>query len=196
MRVHQFSPRAINETMPPSACGRYRFADMIVAPVRPTINALLAGVVLVVLVTCATTAALLLSRAAPRRRELSVRSALGASRGRIAGQLLTENVMLSLTGGALGILGGHWLLRLSVAGMPAQQRSTLPHFDNPGVDLVVAGAAIMISIVTALIFGAAPAWRASRLEDRDALKTARVTAAPGEIRLRSGLVAAAGRVSP
>ena len=163
--------------------------DMIVAPVRPTINALLAGVVLVVLVTCATTAALLLSRAAPRRRELSVRSALGASRGRIAGQLLTENVMLSLTGGTLGILGGHWLIRVSVAGMPTQQRSTLPNFDNPGVDLVVAGAAIVISIVTALIFGAAPAWRASRLEDRDALKTARVTASPGETRLRSGLVA-------
>ena len=163
--------------------------DMIVAPFRPTINALLAGVVLVVLVTCATTAALLLSRAAPRRRELSVRSALGASRGRIAGQLLTENVMLALTGGALGILGGHWLIRLFVAGMPAQQRSALPNFENPGVDLVVAGAAITISIVTALIFGAAPAWRTSRLEDRDALKTARVTASPGDIRLRSGLVA-------
>lgn len=163
--------------------------DIIVAPVRPTINALLAGVVLVVLVTCATTAALLLSRAAPRRRELSVRSALGASRGRIVGQLLTENVLLSMTGATFGIIGGHWVVRLFAAGMPPQQRALLPHFDNPGVDVVVAAAALTIAVVTALIFGVAPAWRASRLDDRDTLKTVRVTASLGEIRLRSGLVA-------
>jgi predicted permease len=163
--------------------------DMIVAPVRPTINALLAGVVLVVLVTCATTAALLLSRAAPRRRELSVRSALGASRGRIVRQLLTENVLLSLTGGALGILAGHWLVRLFVEGMPAQQKAVLPHFDNPGVGIVVASAAMAVSVATGLLFGVAPAWRASRLDDRDTLKTVRVTAGAAEMRLRSSLVA-------
>jgi predicted permease len=162
--------------------------DMMVAGVRPTIDALLAGVVLVVLVTCATTAALLLSRAAPRRRELSVRSALGASRGRIARQLLTENLMLSTAGGAVGIAAGHWLLRAFVAGMPAQQRIVLPHFDNPGVGVAVAAAAMAVSVITGMLFGVAPAWRASRLVDRDSLKTIRVTAGAGEMRLRSSLV--------
>jgi putative ABC transport system permease protein len=163
--------------------------ELMVEPVKPAINALLAGVVLVALVTCATTAALLLSRAAPRRRELSVRVALGASRGRIVAQLLTENVLLSLTGGALGIVIGHWLVRLFVAAMPAQQKAGLPHFDNLGVGVVVAAAAMIASVATGLMFGAAPAWRASRLDDRDTLKSVRSTAAAGELRLRSALVA-------
>lgn len=163
--------------------------DRMVQGVKPTINALLAGVVLVVLVTCATTAALLLSRAARRQRELSVRYALGASRGRIVLQLLTENLMLSLTGGALGIVAGHGLVRMFAAGMPVQQRVVLPHFDNPGVGVAVAVAALTVSVVTGLVFGVAPAWRASRLDDRDTLKTVRVTAGAGEMRLRSSLVA-------
>jgi predicted permease len=163
--------------------------DMMVASVRPTIDALLAGVVLVMLVTCATTAALLLSRAIERRRELSVRSAVGASRGRIIFQLLTENLMLSVVGGGLGILFGDWLVRTFAGLMPLQQRAFLPHFENPGVDPVIALGALMISMVAGLVFGVVPALRASRLDAGDGLRTVRVTVGAGEMRLRSSLVA-------
>ena len=162
--------------------------EMIVAGVRPTIQALLAGVLLVVLVACATTATLLLSRAVPRRRELSVRSALGASRGRIVLQLLTETVMLSVVGGAAGIAAGHWLLGLFVAGMPMQQRVVLPHFENPGVGVAVGLAAFALSIITGVLFGIVPAWRAARLDGGESLKTARATAGAADGRLRSSLV--------
>lgn len=162
--------------------------DMIVAGVRPIIQALLAGVSLVVLVTCATAATLLLSRAAPRRRELTVRSALGATRSRIVFQLLTENLLLAVVGGVLGLAAGHWLLKAFVAGMPLSQRVVLPHFDDLGVGVVVGAAALLLSLATGVAFGIVPAWRAGRLQDGEALKTVRATAGPGEGRLRSSLV--------
>jgi predicted permease len=163
--------------------------EMMVAPVRPTINALLAGVVLVVLVTCATTAAILLSRTAERRRELSVRSAVGASRGRIVSQLLTENVLLSLAGGGLGIVAGQWLVSSFIARMPVQQKAALPNFDNPGVGLVVAAMAMTISVATALLFGVIPAMRAARLGGWTTLRSGRTTAGAADMRVRSALVA-------
>jgi putative ABC transport system permease protein len=162
--------------------------EVMVSGVRPTINALLAGVALVMLVTCATTATLLLSRAATRSRELSVRSALGAARSRIVRQLLTENLILSLVGGVIGIALGHALLRAFVARMPAQQRVVLPYFDNPGVGAAVACAALAVAVVTGIVFGIPPAWRASRTGAGDTLRTARTTAGGGELRLRSALV--------
>ena len=162
--------------------------DMIVAGVRPTIQALLGGVALVMLVTCATAATLLLSRAAPRRRELTVRTALGATRGRIVGQLLTENLLLAIAGGAIGIAAGHWLLEAFVAGMPLSQRLVLPHFDDPGVGLVVGAAALALSIATGVVFGVIPAWRAARFQDGESLRTVRVTGGPVEGRLRASLV--------
>ena len=162
--------------------------DMIVAAVRPTIQALLVGVVLVVLVTCATAATLLLSRAAPRRRELTVRCALGATRTRIVFQLLTENLLLAIAGGALGIATGHWLLKAFVAGMPLSQRLVLPNFDDPGVGLVVGASALALSLATGVAFGVVPAWRAARLKDGESLRTIRATGGPGEGRLRASLV--------
>jgi putative ABC transport system permease protein len=177
----------------PKNHGNVRFTsvslrDMIVSGVRPTIHALLAGVALVMLVTCATTATLLLSRGAARRAELSVRSALGASRGRIVRQLLTENLLLSLAGGCAGTVAGHWLLRAFALRMPLQQRVLLPHFEEPGVGVIVALTAVAIAVATGVLFGILPAWRAARSDGGATLKSGRVTAGTSETRVRSVLV--------
>ena len=162
--------------------------DVVVGSVRPTIRALLAAVALVLLATCATIAGLLLSRAASRTRELSVRSAIGAGRGRLVTQLLTENVMLSMAGGAGGVLAGNWLLHTFVASMPAGRRAALPHFNELGVGGAVAAGAFAVSLLTGLLFGVIPAWRASRDDAGAALKTVRTTQGRGESRTRFALV--------
>jgi putative ABC transport system permease protein len=162
--------------------------DVIVGGVRPTIQALLAAVGLVLLATCATIAGLLLSRGATRARELSVRAAIGAGRGRLVAQLLTENVLLSFAGGGAGILAGHWLLQAFVNTVPAGRRGTLPHFDDLGVGLPIAAAALALSVATGLVFGVLPAWRASRGDGSAALRTMRVTEGRQAGRLRFALV--------
>jgi predicted permease len=162
--------------------------DVIVGRVRPTIRALMAAVVLVVVATCATIAGLLLSRASSRTRELSVRAAIGAGRSRLVAQLLTENLLLSLAGGAAGVLGGQWLVTTFVATMPDNRRAALPHFDDVGVGLMVGGAAFALSLATGLLFGVIPAWRASRGDAGASLKAVRATHGKGESRVRFALV--------
>ena len=162
--------------------------DVIVGGVRPTIRALVAAVALVVLATCATIAGLLLSRASSRTRELSVRAAIGAGRARLVAQLLVENVLLSLAGGAAGIVAGNWLVTSFVAAMPAARRAALPHADDIGVGGAVAIAAFAVSLGTGLLFGVIPAWRASRSDAGSALKAVRATQGKGESRARFALV--------
>jgi predicted permease len=162
--------------------------DVIVGSVRPTIRALLGAVALVLLATCATIAGLLLSRASSRMRELWVRAAIGAGRGRLIAQLLTENVMLSVAGGAAGVIAGKWLLSVFVASMPTGRRAALPHFDEIGVVPVVAASAFALSLMTGLLFGILPAWRASRGDAGAALKSIRATQGKGESRTRFLLV--------
>lgn len=162
--------------------------DVIVGSVRPTVRMLVAAVALVLIATCATIAGLLLSRAASRTRELSVRAAIGAGRSRLVSQLLTENVMLSVAGGVAGILAGHWLLSSFVAAMPAGRRATLPHFDEVGIRGIVAASAFALSLATGLLFGLIPAWRASRSDAAAALKASRATSGRAESHARSALV--------
>ena len=161
--------------------------DVIVGGVRPTIQALLAGVVLVLLATCATIAGLLLSRATTRSREFSVRSAIGASRWRIARQLVTETLLLSLVGGFVGIAGAYWLMRGLVALVPSGQRAALPYFEQVGIDPVTAAAALFLTLATGLLFGVAPAVRAAR-DGGAAHTTARSTAGVADNRTRFVLV--------
>ena len=163
--------------------------DRMVAAVRPTLTALLAGVVLVLIVMGATNATLLLSHSVPRRRELAVRFALGATRGRVLLQLLTENLWLSLAGGALGTAAGHGLLQLFVSRMPMDQRLALPYFEEAGVGLVVAAAVLGLSVVTGVAFGVLPALRAAGADGGSRLKTAAPTAGARETRIRAALVA-------
>ncbi|MFI5229624.1 MAG: ABC transporter permease [Gemmatimonadales bacterium] len=139
-----------------------------VGPTRDRLFVILGAVALVLLIACANVANLQLARGASRSRELSVRAALGAGRGRIAQQLLTESVVLSLFGGTLGVLLAMVLTPALVSLIGAQ----LP-VDASSIHLngVVLAFAFGVSLATGLLFGIAPAWKSSRTDLGDMLRT-------------------------
>ncbi len=147
-----------------------------------------ASVGIVLLISCVNVANLLLSRAARRRREMAVRSALGASRARIARQLLIESLVLSAISGVIGLLSAHWLIRAIVAFAP----SDIPRIDEVNLDWRVLVSMLAIVIVDGLLFGVLPAWRSSRANPQDAMRSDSRTSTSGRdsIRLRSLLVSA------
>jgi len=140
--------------------------DEAVADVRSALSLLLAAVGAVLLIGCANVAGLLLARANGRQPEFALRSALGASRGRVIGQLLTEALLLALAGGAAGMFAAPLLLRLSLQFVP----SDLPRLYSVGLDARVLAFALLVSAATALIFGLVPAWRMSRSAPAVALR--------------------------
>lgn len=131
--------------------------DEIVGGLRPLALALLAGVGLVLLVSCGNVALLLLARGSARVQEMSVRRALGASRGRVARQLLAESVVIAATGGLFGI-GFAWAL---VRGLRVLGPIHLPRLAEVGMDLRVVLFGLSASLLTAFVFGAPPALRAT-----------------------------------
>jgi predicted permease len=158
------------------------------APVRPAILVVTAAVVLLLLIACANIANLLLSRGIARERELVIRAAVGASRGRLARQLLTESATLSIAGGALGLFLA-WML---VSALPALAPARLPRIEDVRVDLVVLTFGLAASLVAGLIAGLAPALRSSRVDQYQSIREAGSTAgrgAPGR-RLRYALLVA------
>ena len=161
--------------------------DSIVGNVRSSLLVLLGAVAFVLLMACANVASLLLARSGAREQEVAIRAALGAGRGRIVRQLLTESIVLALAGGVLGLavayLGTRLLLALS--------RGQLPQSFNVTIDGTVLLFSLGVSLATGLIFGLVPALRSSTPALQRRLREgARGLAGSTSHRLRNGLVVA------
>ena len=155
--------------------------------VRPALLMLLGTVSFVLLIACVNVANLLLSRAASRSRELAIRSSMGASRWRIMRQLLTESVLLSLAGGALGL----FLAWASLAPLLRISAGSVPDVFEINLDGWVLAFTIAVSVVTGLLFGIFPAFRTAKLDLRETLNegTHGSTSGPKQHRVRGLLVA-------
>ncbi|MHA7632908.1 ABC transporter permease [Corallococcus sp. M7] len=142
--------------------------DVLVGQVRPSLLLLLGAVGLVLLIACANLMHLLLARAASREAETSVRLALGASRGRIARELLVESALLSVLGGGAGLLAAMWALDALAAFGPRD----IPRINEVSLDGTVLAFTAGLSVFTTLLFGLVPAWQTSRVELARVLRTA------------------------
>jgi putative ABC transport system permease protein len=165
--------------------------EQIVHQYRTALTVLLAAVGAVLLIACANVANLLLARGVTRRREIAIRAALGAGRGRIVRQLLTESLMLAIVAGAAGVLLSLWGVAALVAASPIQ----IPRLHDVHIDRAVLLFAALLSTATGIVFGLVPAFQASRSDASETLKdTARGTGAQGA-RTRQVLVVAEVAVS-
>jgi len=144
---------------------------------------LMAIVGVVLLIACANVANLLLARSAARQREMALRLAIGASLGRIVRQLLAECLLLSITGGAAGLLLAVWMDRMLLRFLSSSNLNPLP-------DLRILGFTLAVCLLTGLLFGLAPAWAARGIDVAPALKVDRRVTGSGSARFRGALVVA------
>jgi putative ABC transport system permease protein len=140
--------------------------DLIVNSVRQTVFVLFGAVLVVLLIACANVANLLLARSSVRAREMVVRSAVGASRGRLIRQLLTESALLGIVAGLLGV----WLARFGVLALVALAPATFPRLSDVRVDSVVLVFALSVALLASLLFGVAPALHLSKVRLSEGLR--------------------------
>ncbi len=161
--------------------------DWMTGRTRRIIYLFLGAVGLVLLIACVNVANLLLARSSEREREFAVRAALGAGRGRVLRQLLTESVLMSFEGGVLGLLLAVWGVRALTSFVPEDLAAA-----GTGIDFAVLGFSLLISFATGIVFGLAPGLHASRSDLNATLKEGRrsSSAGLGRDRLRSALVIA------
>ena len=165
--------------------------EQIVGRVRPILLILLGAVGFVLLITCANVANLVMTRSIGRRKEFAVRSALGASRASLFSQLLTESLLLSFIGAAVGLLGAQWGVNLLVAAIPESQLQSMPYLRDSGMNLPVLLFLGGVTVLTGILFGLAPGLDASRTSLNDVLKDeSRGGTSAGHARLRNTLVIA------
>ncbi|HEY2012512.1 MAG TPA: ABC transporter permease [Bryobacteraceae bacterium] len=140
--------------------------EQVVGDVRRALLVLLGSVALVLLIACANVANLLLTRATGREKEVAIRTALGASWLRLVRQLLTESVLLSILGGALGLVIANW----SLAVVHSMNPGNIPRLEDVKISGSVLAFTFGISLVTGILFGLAPAWRAIQVDLNTSLK--------------------------
>jgi predicted permease len=153
---------------------------------RTGLELMLGAIGAVLLIGCVNIANLLLARASARRREIAIRSAIGAGSGRLMRQMLAESLLLSGLGGLLGVAIAYGAVRLILEYAPVD----LPRLDEVRLDWRVLGFTVAISVLSGLFFGLLPAWRASRTDPQEAMKSGArgTTAGRSSGRLRSALV--------
>jgi len=155
-----------NADAPTSSLSMTSLENSLVGSVRPSLIVLLVAVGFVLLIACANVASLLLARATAREKEIAIRRALGASSGRLARQLLTESLLLSFVGGAIGVIVAAWCMPLLRLAAP----ETVPRIEEVRMDGFVLLFSVAICALTGIAFGLVPAWQVTRRDLHDTLK--------------------------
>jgi putative ABC transport system permease protein len=165
----------------------YSLREETVGEVRPALLMMLGAVAFVLLIACANVANLILARTFARRKELAIRSAIGASRSRIVQQLLAESLLIAVSGGLLGLLAAHFGIELLIRFFADK----LPRMGDIGLNGPVLGFTFALSIATGILSGLLPAWNMTKGDVNDALKQGlgHTDADTGNSKTRSALVA-------